>query len=408
LIDRFNHHRPDAVFINFFYSLRDQGLPVSPTAFLTLHRAMAAGLVGSVDDFYTAARAILVKSERYFDLFDRVFAHQFRGADLPDLRGLDIDEVARAMLDMWLQRPEEAARLLGVDERALRGLTPSELMEYFRERLKDQDGPHHGGGKWIGTSGHSPVGHSGHHPQGLRVGGRSVGRSAVQVALERRYRDYSQEGPLTQAHMGEALKRLRHLVPSGSRDRVNIEATIRQTVRNAGEIEIAFDRTLKDKLKVVLAIDNGGWSMDPYVPLVQTLFDYARSQFKDVKTVFFHNTIYSTLWADPDRRRKPLRIDELARLDPATRLVVVGDASMAPYELLAQDGSIYAEDRSGKPSIECLRCLARTFPHSVWLNPKPADMWPYTRSIAAIRDIFPMFELNLDGLEQAVTCLMKP
>lgn len=396
------------MFLSFFYSLRDQGLPVSPTAFLTLHRAMSAGLVGSLEDFYTASRAILVKSERWFDLFDRVFAHHFRGADLPDPRGLDVDELARAMLEMWLRRPEETARLLGVDERALNRLTPTELLAYFAQRLKDQDGEHHGGGKWIGTSGHSPVGHSGHHPQGLRVGGGSVGRSAVKTALERRYRDYSQTGPLTQSQMGEALKRLRHMLPSGPRDRVNVDDTVRRTVRNAGEIEIVFDRALKDKLTVVLAVDNGGWSMDPYIPLVQTLFDYARSQFKDLRTVFFHNTVYSTVWGDPGRCRKPLRLDGLARLDPATRLILVGDASMAPYELMAQDGSIYAEERSGRPSIECLRLLARTFPRAVWLNPKPADMWPYTRTIAAIRGIFPMFELTLDGLEQAVAHLMTP
>jgi uncharacterized protein len=395
------------VFIDFFYSLRDQGLPVSPTAFLTLHRAMTAGLVGSLEDFYTAARAILVKSERWFDLFDQVFAHHFQGADLPDPQGLEVDALAQAMLEMWLQRPEDAARLLGADERALQRLTPAQLLDYFRERLKDQTGPHHGGGKWIGTSGHSPVGHSGHHPQGLRVGGQTGSRSAVKVALERRYRDYSQEGPLTQALMGEALKRLRHMVPSGPKDRVAIDATIYQTARNAGEIEIVFARALKDKLKVVLAIDNGGWSMEPYIPLVQTLFDYARSQFKDLKTVFFHNTVYATVWADPGRCRKPMRIAEFARFDPETRLVLVGDASMAPYELLAQDGSIYAEERSGKPSIDCLRFLALTFPRSVWLNPKPAHMWPYTRSVAAIRDVFPMHELTIDGLEQAVAALMK-
>ncbi len=396
------------MFLDFFYSLRDQGLPVSPTAFLTLHRAMAAGLVGSLEDFYTASRAILVKSERWFDLFDRVFAHHFEGAEPPDPTGLEVDEIARVMLEMWLERPEETARLLGADERALNHLTPEELLDYFRRRLKDQDGAHHGGSKWIGTSGTSPVGHSGRHPQGLRVGGASGGGSAVKVALERRYRDYSQEGPLTQALMGEALKRLRHMLPSGPKDRVNVEATVYQTVRNAGEIEVVFDRALKDKLTVLLAIDNGGWSMDPYIPLVQTLFDYARSQFKELKTVFFHNTVYATVWADPARCRKPLRIEEFGRLDPATRLILVGDASMAPYELMAQDGSIYAAERSGRPSIDCLRFLARTFPRSAWLNPKPAHMWPYTRSVAAIREIFPMVELTLDGLEQAVAHLMKP
>jgi len=395
------------LFVDFFYKLRDVGIPASPTAFLTLHRALATGLVGSLEDFYTASRSILVKSERYFDLFDQVFAHQFKGAEMPDPRGLELDELARSMLEVWLQQPGELSRLLGMDESALKKLTPEQLIEYFKERLKEQNEAHQGGAKWIGTGGTSPVGHSGYHPGGMRVGGVSRNKSAVKVALERRYRDYSQDGPLTQAMVGEALKRLRHLAPHGPKDRLNVEETIYQTTRNGGEIEIIFARAFKDKLKVILAIDNGGWSMDPYISVVQTLFDYARAQFKDLKTFFFHNTIYCTLWGDAARYRKPQRIDELARLDPETRVVVVGDASMAPYELMAADGSIYVEERSGRPSIECLNFLAKTFPRSVWLNPKPADAWPYTRSIAAIRQIFPMFELTIDGLEQAVTHLMK-
>jgi hypothetical protein len=207
--------------------------------------------------------------------------------------------------------------------------------------------------------------------------------------------------------MGEALKRLRNMVPFGPKDQVNIDETIYQTMKNGGEIEIVFDRSLKDRLKVILAIDNGGWSMDPYVPVVQTLFDYARAQFKDLQTYFFHNTIYSTLWKDAARYKKPLGIDKFTRLDPETRWIIVGDASMAPYELMATDGSIHLEHRSGMPSVECLNLLASTFPHSVWLNPVSASMWDYTRTIAHIRQIFPMFELTIDGLEQAVTHLMS-
>jgi hypothetical protein len=163
---------------------------------------------------------------------------------------------------------------------------------------------------------------------------------------------------------------------------------------------------MKDRLKVILAIDNGGWSMDPYVSVVQTLFDYARAQFKEVKTFFFHNTIYDTVWQDAARYRKPVRMAELSRMDPETRLIVVGDASMAPYELMSRDGSIYVQDRSGQPSIECLRMLVHTFPHSVWFNPVSAAMWNYTRTIMMIRQIFPMFELSIDGLEKAVQHLM--
>jgi uncharacterized protein with von Willebrand factor type A (vWA) domain len=158
-------------------------------------------------------------------------------------------------------------------------------------------------------------------------------------------------------------------------------------MKNGGEIEIVFDRSLKDRLKVILAIDNGGWSMDPYVPIVQTLFDYARAQFKDVQTYFFHNSIYSTLWKDPGRYKKPQPIDQFVRRDPETRLIIVGDASMAPYELIATDGSIHLEDRSGLQSIECLNFLARTFPHAVWLNPVSASAWNYTRTITIINKL---------------------
>jgi uncharacterized protein with von Willebrand factor type A (vWA) domain len=314
--------------------------------------------------------------------------------------------LARALLEQWLKNPKELARAMGLDESELNRLTPEELIDYFKERLKEQDGEHHGGNKWIGTGGRSPVGHSGYHPGGMRVGGVSRNKSAVKVAMDRRYKDYSMRGPLTQAMVGEALKRLRNMIPFGPKDNINIDETIYQTMKNGGEIEIVFDRSLKDRLKVILAIDNGGYSMDPYIPVVQTLFDYARTQFKDIKTYYFHNTIYSNLWADPARWKKPLRLADMARFDQQTRVFIIGDASMAPYELWATDGSIHLEERSGTPSIECLKYLAKIFQHSVWLNPIPSKMWDYTQTINAIRGIFPMFELSIDGLEKAVAHLM--
>ncbi|MFP4452046.1 MAG: vWA domain-containing protein [Desulfobacterales bacterium] len=394
------------MFVDFFYKLREAGIPATPTAFLTLNRALQKGLIMSLSDFYTASRAILVKSERHFDLFDQIFAHFFEGAEMPDVEGFELDEIARALLDQWLSDPQAIADALGEDMAELQKLSPEELIEYFKERLKEQTERHDGGNRWIGTGGTSPVGHSGYHPGGLRVGGESRNKSAIKVANERRYKDYSRTGPLTQASMGEALKRLRNLVPAGPKDQVNVRESIYRTMKNAGEIEIVFDRRLKDRLKVILAIDNGGFSMDPYVPIVQTLFNYARSQFKELKTYFFHNTIYDTLWEDPARFRKPKPVMEFARMDPETRLILVGDASMAPYELMARDGSIYVHERSGRASIEQLRFLSEIFPHNVWLNPVRASMWPYTRTINIIHQIFPMFELSIDGLEQAVDQLM--
>ncbi len=394
------------MFTGFFYLLKQVGIPVSPTSFLRLQKALSMGLITSLDDFYTDARCILIKNERYFDLYDQVFAHYFKGAELKEPEEMELTEIARSMLEQWLKNPRELAEALGIDEDSLSKLSPEELLQYFLDRLKEQTEEHHGGSKWIGTGGTSPVGHSGYHPGGMRVGGKSRNKSAVKVAMDRRYKDYSQEGPLTQSQIGEALKRLRNMVPVGPKDVVNIDETIYQTMKKGGEIEIVFDRSLKDRLKVILAIDNGGWSMEPYVNLVQTLFNHARAQFKDIKTFFFHNTIYDYLWEDPARFRKPFKVDDLARLDPETRFIIVGDASMAPYELTATDGSIHIEERSSLPSYRRLQFIAETFPYAIWLNPKMESEWPYTHTINAIRNIFPMFELTIDGLEKAVSYMM--
>jgi len=178
-------------------------------------------------------------------------------------------------------------------------------------------------------------------------------------------------------------------------------------MRNAGEIEIVFDRRLADRLKVKLLIDNGGWSMDPYVELVQVLFHYAQFQFKELEIYFFHNTIYSKIWLDAQRFKKPVRVDEFARTDPETRLIIVGDASMAPYELVDPRGAIYVGQNESQPSVEYLKFLSKTFRHAVWLNPQARDHWSYTWTVKTIAGLFPMFELSLDGLEKAVHHLIS-
>jgi uncharacterized protein with von Willebrand factor type A (vWA) domain len=395
------------MFINFFYTLKDRGIPVTLTSFLRLQKAMSMGVIQSLEDFYTSARAILVKSERYFDVYDQVFAHHFKGIAMEDPSAAELTAIARAMLEEWLKNPMQMADALGVDADKLRRMTPEELIKYFYDRLKEQTEAHHGGNRWIGTGGTSPVGHSGRHPGGMRVGGASRNKSAIKVAMERRYRDYSQEGPLTELQMGEALKRLRRMVPHGPKDIVNVDKTIYETMRNGGEINIVFDRRLTDRLKIILMIDNGGWSMDPYIAVVQTLFNYARAQFKDLKIFFFHNTIYSRVWQDPQRHLKPFPVEDFTRLDPETRLIIIGDASMAPYELLHHNGAIYLDQTENKGSVDRLKFLAKTFRHAVWLNPQTEAEWGYTWTVGLIRQVFPMYELTLDGLDKAVQRLMS-
>jgi hypothetical protein len=398
------------MFSGFFYELRGQGVPVTPTAFLRLQRALNLGLIGSLDDFYVIARSILVKSERYFDLYDRLFASHFQGIEFTDEIDRSLEEAMKSLLEEWLKRPEDLAEMLGIDPEALRKLSPQELIQYFLDRLKEQTEAHHGGNRWIGTRGTSPVGHSGKHPGGMRVGGSSGGKTAIKVALERRFKDYSLGRTIGAAEIGEALRRLKHLRPEGPRDQVNIEESIAATCQNAGEIEIVFERALRDRLRVILMMDNGGWSMDPYIEVCTTLFAYAREQFKELKTYYFHNCIYDRVWEDPMRVKKAVRTVEFSRRDPETRLILVGDASMAPYELLAPDGSIYYYDTQTKPGIVWLRLLAKTFPHSVWLNPKRQNRWEITegsQTIAEIANVFPMFDLTIEGLEDAVQKLKK-
>jgi hypothetical protein len=390
------------MFVPFFYTLRERGVAVTPTAFLRLQKALSLGLVASLDDFYIVARAILVKSERDFDTYDQVFAELFAGAEMFPAEGILLSEAARQLLEEWLKIPADLAKALGLSEKELRRLSAAELEQYLFDRLKDQKAVHYGGSKWIGSGGVSPIGHSGNRPGGMRIGGASRARSASKVALERRYRDYSRTAPLTRSQMGEALKRLRHLKPAGPKDVVSVDKTIYQTMRNAGEIEIVFDRRLVDRLKVLLLIDNGGWSMEPYVETVQALFHHARSQFKDLAIRYFHNTVTDRVWRDPERRSNPESLEDLLRRDPETRLIFVGDASMAPEELLAVDGSIVLEYRQQQPSIERLKMLAATFRHAAWFNPISSSLWPHGETISIIRTIIPMFELNLAGLEKGV------
>jgi len=398
------------MFVPFFFELRNQGIPISPTAFLRLQKALNLGMVNSLEDFYIAARAIMIKSERYFDIYDRLFAHYFEGIEFKSPGDEELEAAVRSMLLEWLNDPKELARLMGLDPEEFKKYTPEELVKYFLERLKEQTERHDGGSKWIGTRGTSPVGHSGYHPGGMRVGGAGGGGMAVKVALERRWKDYAFDGPIDSAQMAEALKRLRHLKPEGPRDMVNIDKTIYQTMKNGGEIEIVFDRRLKDKLKIALMMDNGGWSMDPYIDVCRTLFNYANTSFKQVKTYYFHNCIYDRVYEDPQRVQKQRKTADFVRDDPETRLIIVGDASMAPYELGDERGSIEYGEPQTRSGYWWLSLLQKTFPHSLWLNPKTRDYWEITAgayTISRIAEIFPMFDLTLEGLEAAVKFLVK-
>lgn len=397
------------MFKRFFYLLREYGIPVRPTDFLRLQKALASGLVTNLLDLYVVARTVLIKSEKYFDVYDQLFAHHFQGKEI-DAAALDaLTSDIEDLLAQWLSDPKNAPFLTEEEKAKLAGMDPDEVMEYFRKRLAEQTERHDGGDRWIGTGGRSPVGHGGVHPDGMRVGGGPGNRSAIKVAMDRRFIDYAQGHTLTTQNIGEALDRLRHLTPSGPRDQLNIDESIRETVRQAGEIELIFDRRRVDKLKLFIFLDNGGWSMTPFVRLTRTLFSYTRAQFKDVRFFYFHNCVYDMVYEDPARYEKPVKLVDLFRKDPETRVIIVGDASMSPYELTHPRGAIDYSTPQSNSGMHWLRRIKENFAHTVWINPIPEDEWGATYgaySLTMIREQIPMFELSVPGLEAAVGELM--
>ena len=399
------------MFTRFFFLLRAYGVPVTVTEWMMLMRALSEGLaLSSLDRFYSLARSILVKSESFYDQYDQAFAACFEGVETPI-------EIADEVWD-WLADPLALPNLSDEEKRQLvemlGDLDLDELQRLFAERLAEQTEAHHGGNKWVGTGGTSPFGHSGVHPGGIRVGGESRSRSAVKVAGERRYRGYRTDVRVGVRQFELALRRLRQLSSrnEGPADELDLEATVDETAEQAGRLSLVWQKSRKNAVKVLLAMDVGG-SMHPYLRLCSQLFSAVNSQthFKDLRTFYFHNCIYDWLYTDTDMTRQGAVSTNrvLHDLSPDYKLIVVGDAAMAPSELLSRNGIIWWGYANDEPGIEWLRRLRHHFDHSVWLNTIPREQWEWAygaRTIGMIRQVLPMEELSLDGLQAAVRKLM--
>ncbi len=388
--------------INFFQHLKMRRLPVSTREFLTLLEALQSGLANhSIDDFYVLARTCLVKDETQYDKFDRAFGEYFQGME--NIPGLDAgipEGWLKALLKKHLS-PEDRARLekLGWDK----------LMEEFRQRLKEQKGRHEGGNKWIGTGGTSPYGNNGYHPEGMRIGGESAGnRTAVKVWENREFRNLDDSVELGTRNIKIALRRLRRFAREGAEEELDLESTITGTARNAGWLDIKMRPERHNKVKVLLFLDIGG-SMDDHIKICEELFSAAKSEFKHLEYFYFHNCIYDHVWKDNRRRqseRFPLR-DLMHKYGDDYKVVVVGDATMSPYEIVQPGGSVeYSNEEAG---AVWLGRLQETWPHAVWLNPEPERLWDYRQSIDLVRSIFRnrMFPLTLEGLERGMRELNK-
>lgn len=385
------------MFTDFFYFLRGHGLKVSLTEWLGLMRALCQGHARSdLAAFYSLARALLVKRESDFDLYDRAFAAFFQDVE----SHFDLDDE----LLSWLEQaalpqfsPEDLERLEALDL--------DELRRLFEERLAEQRERHDGGNRWIGTGGTSPFGHGGANPAGARVGGAGGGRSAVQVAGARRYRNLRGDRVLDTRQIGLALRRLRRLERHGGPEELDLDATIDRSARNGGEIDLVLAPERRNRVKLLLLMDVGG-SMDPHVQLCERLFSAAHkaNHFRRLEFRFFHNCVYERIFTDISQWRGEPTSRLLKELDPSWSLIFVGDAWMSPYELTRTGGAIDFGHHNDTSGLAWLHRFRQRCPNSVWLNPEPPRVWPAT-SIRLIRHVFPMYPLTLDGLAEAVDVL---
>ncbi len=382
------------MFTNFFFYLRAKGLNVTPDEWLTFMECADKGMVRGLDDLYSLGRTTLVKSEKRFDRYDLCFAEYFKGQTGPEVRQEVLEWLASEVRRVFTEAELEALKALPLDK----------LFEEFKKRLEEQKEAHHGGNRWIGTGGTSPFGHSGVNPAGMRVGGEGGGRSAVQMALARRFRDYRQDRELKARDFAVVLRNLRDLARTGP-EALALPETIDASARNAGDIDLVFERERNNRIKILLLTDTGG-SMNTFVELVEQFFAAAKKarHFKEFEHFAFHNCVYHQVY-ESIYSGQATEVTKLLRNHTSEwKLILVGDAMMGLSELIAPYGSIEYADHCKTPGIVWLQRLRRHFPSAVWLNPVRKRWWQHP-TVRRIGRIYPMFELTLEGLKKAVRVL---
>jgi hypothetical protein len=389
------------MFLPFFQTLREEGVPVSLREFLAFLESMAAGLVThDAEGFYHLARTTMVKDERHIDRFDRAFARAFRG-----LADISADQVLAA-LDLpadWLEKLAE--RHLTAEEKAqvqaLGGF--DKLMQTLRDRLAEQKGRHQGGSKWIGTAGTSPFGAQGYNPEGIRIGQDESRHSrAVKVWDRREFRNLDGDAEIGTRTMKLALRRLRRWAREGAAEELDLDGTIRATAAQ-GWLDVQTRPERRNAVKILLLLDIGG-SMDPHVRVMKELFTAARAEFRHLQVFYFHNCVYEGLWRD-NRRRWDAQTptwEVIRTYGPDWRLILVGDAAMSPYEVTHPGGA--NEHWNAEAGAVWLDRLRAQWPHHLWINPVAEDAWGHSRSTALIQGIFEgrMVPMTLDGLARGI------
>ncbi len=391
------------MFLNLFEDLRTAGIPVSLKEYLMLLEAMDLNVAEyDVDNFYYLSRSALVKDEKYLDRFDQVFSHVFKGLAKQD--GVTQQEIP----EEWLKKLAEK-HLSEEDKQAIEAMGGFEkLMETLKKRLEEQEKRHQGGSKWIGTAGTSPFGAYGYNPEGIRIGQKeSRHRRAVKVWDKREFKNLADDVELGTRNIKVALRRLRRFARQGAETELDLDDTIRSTASNAGMLDLKMVPERHNSVKVLIFFDVGG-SMDDHIKVCEELFSAARSEFKHMEYFYFHNCLYENVWRNSQNRwQDKIPTEEVLRTyGDDYKVVIVGDATMSPYEIVYPGGSVeHWNEEAGQVWVE--RLLNR-FSNAVWINPQQERQWGYHQSIKILYELMDkrMYPLTLGGLESAMKELL--
>ena len=392
------------MFTKFFFELRETGVPLTLLEYLTFLESMKKNIAHfDIDSFYYLSRCCLIKDEKNFDKFDKVFGSIFEGVEfIGQILEADIPEDWLKKLTERILSPQEMEQI-----EALGGW--EELMKTLKERLAEQKKRHQGGSKMIGTAGTSPFGAYGYNPEGVRIGQEgSRHKRAVKVWEERKYKNLDGNIEIGTRNIKMALRRLRQFAREGHETELDLDNTIRSTANNGGVLDIKLVPERRNSVKVLLLLDVGG-SMDFFVKICEELFSAARNEFKDLEYYYFHNIIYEHLWKDNRRRRDKLfsTWDLIHTYPKDYKLIIVGDASMSPYEITYPGGSVeHWNSESGAVWVER---LLNVYDKCIWLNPVEEEAWNFTPSIVDIKRLVKgrMFPLTLDGIDEAMQELSR-
>lgn len=386
--------------VRFFYALRKAGIPVSLSEFLIFLQALEDEEIfnDNIDTFYHLARACLVKDEQFFARFDRVF-----GTFIQGIAEQSVD-LETKLPDEWL-RPETVRTLTAAERARLQALNLPDLLKELRKRLQEQKERHQGGSQWIGTGGTSPYGSYGDNPAGVRIGGGARLGQAVKVWERREFDALDPNAALSERNLKVALRGLRRFARESDELELDIPGTVESTVKNGGRLDVQWIREHRNVERVLAFFDVGG-SMDWHIEISRKMLVAARTQFRTFQAFYFHNTIYGTVWEKGYLRGSSIKVSSLLRrFGPDNKVIIVGDASMAPSELTYRGGAIDFNNK--ETGEECLQRLCKAWPHLAWLNPVPQNEWQHTESIGIVQRVIgnKMYPLTLDGVSTAVRSL---